>query len=72
MPALCKCMVIIIAIQSKTITKTVQNILQNNLKGTACSKKYAETITWHTEAQQAPTDGHIDLNLTFLSNTNTI
>ena len=26
--------------------------------------------TWQTETQQATTDGHIDLNVTFLSNTN--
>ena len=46
----------------------VQNILQNNLKGTAC----AEKITWQTEDQQATTAGHTDLNVTFLSNTNTM
>ena len=55
--------------QSKTMTNTVQNILQNNLECTL--KKYAVSITWQTQAQQATTDGKTDLNLTFLSNTDT-
>ena len=33
------------------MTNTVQNILQNNLKATACSKKYDESTTWQTQAQ---------------------
>lgn len=41
--------------QSKT-TNTVQNILQNNLRGAACSRKYAESVTWLTQVQQAITD----------------
>lgn len=46
----------------------VQNILHNNLKGTAC----AEKIIWQTEAQQATTDRHTEMNVTSLSNTNTM
>lgn len=41
--------------QSKT-TNTIQNILQSNLRGTACSRKYAESVTWLTQVQQAITD----------------
>ena len=35
-------------------------------------QKYTETITWLTQAQQATTEGHIDLNVAFLSHTNTM
>ena len=50
MLALRKCLFIIIAtIQNND--NNVQNILQSNLKGTARSKKYDESTTWHTQAQ---------------------
>ena len=59
--------------QYKSMANTVQNILQNNLKGQKVMiKKYAEQITWQSQPQQATSDGHIDLNVTFLSNTNTM
>ena len=35
-------------------------------------KKYAERITWQTQAQQTTTNGHFNRNVTFLSNTNTM
>ena len=35
--------------QSKTMTNTVHNILQNDLKG--MRKKYAESTTWQTQSQ---------------------
>ena len=35
-------------------------------------KQYAESTTLKSQAQQATTDGHIDLNVTFLINANTM
>ena len=35
-------------------------------------RKKGESITWQTQAQQATTDGHNDLNVIFLRNTNTM
>lgn len=35
-------------------------------------KKYAESITCQTQAQQATTQGHVYLNATLRSNTNTL
>ncbi len=32
-------------------------------------KKCAESVTWQTQAQQATTDRHIELNVTLLNNT---
>ena len=47
-------------------SRILNNILQNNLKGTA------ESRPWQTQAQQATADGQTDLNATLLSDTNTM
>lgn len=47
--------------KSKPMTNTVQNILQNNLRGTACKLQ--------TQVQLATTDVYIDLNVISLSDT---
>lgn len=65
MLALCKCLLIVIAtIQNNDKYCPVYSsaILQNDLM----FKIYAEITPWRTQAQQATTDGHTELNVTFL------
>ena len=61
--------VCLILLQSKTVTNTVQNNLKSRY---FMLRKNDESVIWQTQAQQATTDRHNDLNGTFLRNTNTM
>ena len=39
------CNICLLLLQQFKTTNTIQNILQNNLRGATCSRKYAETVT---------------------------